>query len=292
MASAETHTDQGTTESGQVLVAVAQIDPKIGETVANLDKHLRILNEAAQAGAHLVVFPECSVTGYCFDSLDEALAHADSVPGASSAALAGACQRLGVYCAFGTLERRGSQLLNSAVLVGPEGILAVYRKTHLPLLGVDRFVTPGPGPLAVVETPFGRLALLICYDLRFPEPSRVVALQGAEVILHLTNLPKRSSSFSEVLLPARAIENFVYVVSANRVGAERGTTFLGRSKVIDPLGVRVVEASGDREELLYAWITPALTRDKHLVSIPGRDEMHLLKDRRPELYTAIVDFRG
>ncbi|MGQ9677619.1 MAG: nitrilase-related carbon-nitrogen hydrolase, partial [Chloroflexota bacterium] len=80
--------------------------------------------------------------------------------------------------------------------------------------------------------------------------------------------------------------------SANRVGTERGTTFLGRSKVIDPLGARVVEASGDREELLYAWIKPAITRDKHLVSDPGQDEMHLFKDRRPELYGAIVDLRG
>ena len=282
----------GVRESDQLRIAVAQIDPKIGDTAANLRTHLRLLEEVAEAGARLVVFPECSLTGYCFEALDEALAEVDKVADLPGGPLAETCRRLDIWCAVGLLEREGARLYNSALLLSPEGIVARYRKTHLPLLGVDRFTTPGPGPLTVVETPFGRVSMLICYDLRFPEPSRVVALQGAEVILHLTNLPTRSLSFSEVLLPARAIENLVYVVSANRVGIERGTAFLGRSKVIDPLGTRIAEASGDREEVLYAQIAPAIARDKHVVSVPGRDEMDLFKDRRPELYGSIAERTG
>lgn len=279
-------------QAPEVLIAVAQTDPKIGETEVNLGVHLRIMKEAAEAGARLVVFPECSLTGYCFESLEEGLAEAAKVADLPGGPLAEACRRLDIWCAIGLLECEGSRLYNSALLLSPEGVVAKYRKTHLPLLGVDRFTTPGQGPLTVLETPLGRLSMLICYDLRFPETSRVVALEGAEVILHLTNLPSRSLSFSEVLLPARAIENHVYLVSANRVGLERGTTFLGRSKVIDPMGTSVAEASGDRTEVLYARITPAIARNKHIVTIPGRDEMDLFKDRRPELYGRVAERMG
>ncbi len=280
---------EGIGEDGDILVAVAQIDPKIGDKIVNIERHLRVMEEAAREKAAVVLFPECSLTGYCFRSLEEALDVAEPVPGPATESLVAACRRLGMHCAAGLLEREGRQIYNAAALIGPEGILATYRKTHLPFLGVDRFVTPGPGPFAVHTTPFGRVCLLICYDLRFPEAARVAALKGAELILHLTNLPPGAEAVADVLVRARAAENYVYVASASRVGVERGVTFIGNSQVADPLGKRIAEASSDREEILYARLIPAITHNKDRINVPGQYELHLFGDRRPELYGPLTD---
>src|SRR5206468_1315110 len=146
-------------------VAVAQIEPKLAEKERNLDSCLAQLEDAAAAGAQLLVLPECAIPGYMFDSAEEALPYAEEVPGPSTEALEEACRRLSAWCVCGLLERRGDALYNSAVLVGPEGLTGVYRKTHLPFLGVDRFVVPGD-ELSVWETPLGRIGVEICYDLR------------------------------------------------------------------------------------------------------------------------------
>src|SRR3989442_5916251 len=124
-------------------VAVAQTEPKLGEKERNLEVCLARLEEAFASGAELLVLPECALPGYMFDSAEEALPFAEEIPGPSTQALADACRRLGVHVVCGLLERDGDQLYNSAVLVGPDGLVGTYRKTHLPFLGVDRFTTPG-----------------------------------------------------------------------------------------------------------------------------------------------------
>src|SRR5437588_9864215 len=169
-------------------VAVAQIDPKLAETERNLDVCLARLDEAVAAGAQLLVLPECAIPGYMFESADEALPYAEEIPGPSTQALVDACHRLDVYAVCGLLERDGDVLHNAAVLVGPDGLIGGYRKTHLPFLGVDRFVVPGE-ELPVYETPLGRIGLEICYDLRFPEVTRTLALKGADIVAPPTNLP-------------------------------------------------------------------------------------------------------
>src|SRR5437588_8056443 len=113
-------------------VAVAQIDPKLAETERNLDVCLARLDEAVAAGAQLLVLPECAIPGYMFDSAEEALPFAEEIPGPSTEALAEACSRLSVWCVCGLLERSGDALHNAAVLIGPDGLTGVYRKTHLP----------------------------------------------------------------------------------------------------------------------------------------------------------------
>src|SRR4051812_13685841 len=169
-------------------VAVAQIEPKFAETQRNLDVCFARLEEAAGQGAQLVVFPECAIPGYMFDSAEEALPYAEEIPGPSTEAFERECARLGVHAVCGLIERDGDTIFNAAILVGPDGLIGSYRKTHLPFLGVDRYVTPGED-LKVFDTAIGRIGLIICYDLRFPEVTRTLALHGADLIALPTNFP-------------------------------------------------------------------------------------------------------
>jgi 5-aminopentanamidase len=268
-------------------VAVAQMEPKLGESERNLDVGIGRLEEAVAAGAELLVLPECAISGYMFGSLEEAMPFADEVPGPSTDALEAACRRLGAHVVCGLLERDDDLLRNSAVLVGPDGLVGVYRKTHLPFLGVDRFTTPGD-ELPVFDTPLGRIGVEICYDLRFPEVTRTLALQGAEIVAHPTNFPMAAKVQTELITVARAAENRVYLLTANRVGKERWGEFCGWSQIVDPLGERLAEAGETEESLLVADIEVEKARDKDYV-IPGEYELYLFGDRRPELYGALVE---
>jgi predicted amidohydrolase len=245
------------------------------------------MDEAAGAGAKLLVLPECAVPGYMFESAEEALPFAEEIPGASTEALAAECARLDLYVVCGLLERDGDSLRNSAVLVGPDGLLGTYRKTHLPFLGVDRFVVPGD-ELTVCETPLGRIGIEICYDLRFPEVTRTLALKGADVIAHPTNFPMAAKTQTELITVARAAENRVYLLTANRVGKERWGEFCGWSQIVDPYGKRLAEAGEREETLLLGEVELEKARDKDYV-IPGEYELYLFGHRRPELYSALVE---
>ena len=272
-----------------MLCGVAQTEPRLGEPDRNVESCLARLEEAASAGCELVVLPECATSGYMFASGHEARRYAEAIPGPSTEALAAACGRLGLHCVAGLLERDGDRLLNTAVLVGPGGLIGRYRKTHLPFLGVDRFVTPGEEAARVYDTPVGRLGIVICYELRFPEPTRALALRGAELVLHVTNWPTAVRPFADFLTRARAAENRIFLLSANRVGAEGSVEFFGRSQVVDPLGDRLAEAGERADELVLAAIEPAEARYKHRAIVPGEYEVHLFDDRRPELYGALVE---
>ena len=272
-----------------MLCGVAQTEPRLGEPDRNVEACLARLEEAAVAGCELLVLPECATSGYMFASEEDAAPFAEEVPGPTVEVLADACGRHGIHCVAGLLEREGDRLHNTAVLVGPAGLVGRYRKAHLPFLGVDRFVTPGNEPSRVHDTPVGRLGIVICYELRFPEPTRALALGGAELILHPTNWPAAVRPFADFLTRARAAENRVFLLTANRVGAEGGVEFFGRSQVVDPLGNRLAEAGETGPELVLAEIEPAEAREKDRAIVPGEYEVHLFGDRRPELYGALVE---
>jgi predicted amidohydrolase len=269
-----------------VRAAVAQIDSKLGQVAHNLDLCLARIEEAAAAGAGLVVLPECAIPGYVFDSLEEALPFGEPIPGPSTEILGAAAQRLGLHIVCGMLERDGDRLYNAAPLIGPDGLVGSYRKTHLPFLGVDRFVTPGD-EFHVYDTPLGRIGIEICYDLRFPEVTRALALAGADVVAHPTNFPVAARIQTEINTLARAAENRVFLLTANRVGKERSGEFCGWSQIVDPYGRRLVEADGSEETLLVADLDLEQARDKDYV-IPGEYELYLFGDRRPELYGSLV----
>lgn len=275
-----------------VRVAAAQFAPKIADRAANLAAMLAMLDDAADQGVHLTVFPECALPGYCFDSLEEALPHAEPVPGPAVAAMAGACARRGVYAAFGLLERDGDRVFNACALVGPGGLVGSYRKIHLPFMGVDRFATPGDRPLAVLDAGGLRVGLHICYDGAFPEVGRALALAGADLLALPTNWPTQAVAQAVHLMPCRALENVVYALASSRTGAERGVGFVGRSSIAGPGGEVLAQAGPDETTLVVADLDLNRARTKRQVRVPGTQEIDRIADRRPAFYGALVEPNG
>jgi len=237
----------------------------------------------------LTVFPECALAGYCYDSLDECRPYAEPVPGPSTRRLAATAKRLGVYVVFGLLEADGERVFNACALVGPDGVIGNYRKVHLPYLGIDRFTTPGDRGFGVHDAGGLRIGMNICYDGAFPEAARVMALDGADLIVLPTNWPPGAECTADCIINARAMENAVYYAAVNRVGIERGFPFIGRSKVCDPSGRLMTVAEQPVEAILYAEIDADRARNKHIIRVPGKHEINRFADRRPEFYGKIVE---
>ncbi len=267
-----------------VIIAAVQIDPKIMKNNENLEKIILETRAAAKKGANLVVFPECALSGYVFSSREEAIPFMESIPGISTERLTACCRELSVYVIYGLLEKAGDKYYNAAVMIGPKGLIGKYRKTHLPFLGIDRFIDAGNEPLQVYKTPIGNIGIHICYDCTFPENARIMALLGADIIALPTNWPEGREIMANHVVITRAYENRVHLVAADRVGNERGARFLGHSKIVSASGDTLVEASGDNEETIYAEVSLAEARQKHIVINAGEFEVDLIHDRRPELY--------
>jgi predicted amidohydrolase len=279
-------------------IAAVQMDCAFADKAKNLATIRAHLAEAASNGAQLVVFPECALPGYCFENKAEALPHAEPIPGPCTRALAEDCARLGIHSVVGMLELVGDALFNACALIGPGGLIATYRKVHLPFLGVDRFTTPGDQPFAVHAltpnpSPGGRgeelrIGMNICYDGSFPESARCLMLLGADLIVLPTNWPTGAIGTAKTLIPARALENHIYYAACNRIGTERGFQFIGMSRIIGCTGEHLAVSDNDEPTILYADIDPDKARNKHLVHIPGKYELHRTRDRRPAMYGPIT----
>lgn len=281
-----------------VRVAVAQMDPQLGAYERNLARIGDLFEAAVREGAQLTVFPECATTGYGFGDLSGAQTVAETVPGPTTYAATTLCNRYareggGPYIVVGILERSQDSdiVYNSAVLVGTEGLVGVYRKAHLPLLGVDRFTVPGDTGFQVWETAIGRVGMAICYDLRFPEALRALALAGADIVALPTNWPDGSQNAPEFVTRTRALENRIFLLACNRCGNESGFWFFGHSQIIDPRGQVLVEAQAD-EVIHYADIDITLARQKRIILRPGEFELDTIGDRRPDLYTIISNYEN
>jgi predicted amidohydrolase len=273
-------------------VAAVQMEPKLGRLDANLEQILNWLEPAAVAGAKLVVFPECALSGYGFASREQGLDHAVSLDSEPIRKVIMACERHQCFCIFGLLERDGDRLFNACVLIGPNGVVGSYRKVHLPFLGVDMFVDPGDRPFAVHDAGGLKIGMHICYDGSFPETARVLALLGADLLVLPTNWPTHSECAAEHMIPTRAMENTVYAMAVNRVGEESGFRFIGGSSIVDPGGHVLARAGSDGEQVLAADIDPQRARRKHLVRVPGRHEIDRIADRRPRFYQPLVAPNG
>lgn len=266
-------------------IAAVQIDVAFANKEANLGKILDHLRAAAGAG--IVIFPECALTGYCFDSLDEAKPLAEPVPGPSTEAIARLAKQLGCTAVVGLIESDGDRIYNAAAVITPECILPAYRKMHLPFLGLDRFVTPGDRPFAAFTTPHGRLGVNICFDASFPEAARALKLDGAQLLAVPTNWPVQSDSCRH-LINVRALENHMAVAAADRAGEERGFRFAGRSQIADFTGRIVNETHDGNETIVYADLDLPASDHNRVVRIPGVYEIDRIAARRPEMYGAMV----
>ena len=270
-------------------IAGVQMDISIGEMSKNLSAIEKFCKQAAQQPVDLVVFPECTLTGYCFDSIEQAREVAQPIDGDAVGRLIEIASQFKTHIVVGVLEA-GDQgkVFNSAVLVGPEGVAGVYRKTHLPFLGVDRFTTPGDQANQVFDVNGLKVGINICYDCSFPESARVLALEGADIVVLPTNWPPGSGRVSDLIPNTRALENNIYFMSVNRIGTEHGFDFIGKSKICDPFGGDIQFANHSDEAIMYADVDTDWARRKHLVSVPGQHEVHRFKDRRPDLYDGVV----
>jgi len=256
-------------------IALVQMDIALGQPEVNRQRAAELVRQAA-AGADLVVLPEMWTTGYQLDELAGNLADRSGEPtGSFLTELAREC---GVYLAGSVADERApGQVYNSATLYSPDGQqLAEYSKVHLvPMMDEPRYLTPGD---RVVTAPLADVAagLAICYDLRFPELFRTMALQGAHLMLLVAEWPAQRLHHWRTLVMARAIENQCFMVACNRVGSDTANQFPGHSMVVNPWGTVLAEA-GEEEEILRVEIDLAEVA-------AARTRVPVFKDRRPDLY--------
>jgi omega-amidase len=259
-------------------VALAQFGAGLGEVDANLARMLGRLDEAAAQSADLVCYPELCVSGYLLEpeAYDEALL--DAVERAESALAAAAADK-GVAVVYGAPARLSDGLANVVVHVGPDGRRVEYRKTHMDVKE-RRVFTPGTSFVAAGD---GSLGLACCYDLAFPEPSRILAVQGARVLLVPMAWEVARSFVLEKVAAARAVENVAFLVCVNQCGTVGPFRFRGASRVLDPLGEPVVTLRDD-EALVVADLDLGLV--DRLRDRSDTRTYPLLDDRRPDLYPA------
>lgn len=261
-------------------VAAVQTYSRLRDSDGNLDTVLNWIEQAAANGAKLVVFPECMNAGYVWRDRDDALSCADPIPGRFTDAIGEACAQHGIHVAIGLSERAGDHVHNSAALIGPDGLVGKYRKNFL--FDFDPFYfTVGDTGYPVFDTPVGRIGMFICADARIPEGARALTLAGAEILLHITNSTTHEQH--EVHEPARANENEVWMVCADKAGREEGLTYPGHSQVIHPDGRIIVRGSQHDHEIVYAEI------DTEAVAAVRQSGDSLIRGRRPETYSLLAE---
>jgi predicted amidohydrolase len=271
------------------IVACAQLVLGVGEVEANRRAALAAIERAAAAGAGVVVLPELVNSGYVLHDAAEAAAPAEPVSGSTVAGWVAAARRLGVVVVGGFAERDSDGLVrNSAVLVDADGVRALYRKVHLWGREAELFV-PGSELPPVVDTAVGRIGVLVCYDVEFPEWVRAVALRGADLLCAPVNWPYAPRPAGErpsedIRIQANAAVNRMFVAACDRAGPERGVSWVGGSIVVDPDGFPLAgPPAEDAAHLLLATCRLQDARDKRI-------GIHndVFADRRPELYGHVV----
>jgi predicted amidohydrolase len=261
-------------------VGFVQTAPRFGAVRENLGRALAQLEEAP---GDLLVLPELFTTGYRFTSAEELAALAEPADGPAVRAVEAHCAARGRWVVGGFAERGADGIYNSAFVVGPSGLLGLYRKVHL-FNEEKRWFTPGDLGFPVWDLGPLRLGVLVCFDWCFPEAARSLALAGAQVIAHPSNLVLPHAQNAMV---TRCLENQIFVVTANRVGADdRGDglvlSFTGRSQVACPDGTRPVVAPAEGEAHGALTIDPARADRKDITP-----RNHVLEDRRPDCYRGL-----
>ncbi|MBN2126155.1 MAG: carbon-nitrogen hydrolase [Deltaproteobacteria bacterium] len=261
-------------------IGFIQLAPVLGNmeaTIRKIDGFLR----RGQA-ADLLVLPELCNSGYNFHSPQQAWETSEETEHSEFIRyLQSRCREFDLHVVSGFNERGTDGLYNSAVLVGPEGLLARYRKIHLFMNEKDIF-KPGNLGLPVIDLGPVRIGMLVCFDWVFPEVWRILALQGADIVCHPSNLVL--PGFAQRVVPAHALLNALFVVTSNRVGSEGDLTFTGLSTIADPKGNVIVQASRTQEELRVIEVDISMARDKMIT--PRND---LLRDRRPREYSLLIE---
>jgi predicted amidohydrolase len=261
-------------------VGYYQFNPVFGDVARNLET---VANKLSKVRCDLMVLPELFASGYQFVSKDEVAALAEPVPdGATTRRLCAVARERSMHIVAGLPERDGARYYNSAVVVGPKGVIGCYRKAHL-FFEETKFFTPGDSGFQVWDIGAAKIGVMVCFDWFYPESSRTLALKGADIICHPSNLVLPHCPDAMV---TRCLENHVFSITANRIGSEkrggkRKLTYIGTSEVVSPRGKILHRAPENREKLAIVDVDPKEARDKSLN--PYND---LLRDRRRALYEA------
>jgi predicted amidohydrolase len=270
---------------GKLHIALAQISCYQGNKEKNLETIKRNVVRAKREGAQLVIFPELSLTGYVVR--DQIYELAERIPGPSTRIVEKLAKENELHIIFGmpeTSEKAQATLYNSAVLVGPNGLIGKYRKMYLPTHSIfeeKRYFRPGY-QVAVYDTKLGKIGLVICYDIYFPEVTRLTRLKGAQLIVCISASPGIRRAFFETLTAARAIENTAFLAYVNRAGIEDGLQFWGGSRLIGPSGRIIAEAKYDEEDFVVAEMDYADAKQVEAF-VPT------LRDLRPELFDKLKE---
>ncbi|WP_433046246.1 nitrilase family protein [Dactylosporangium sp. CS-033363] len=269
------------------VLAGVQLRPVLGDVAANLVSSTFWIREAAARGAKLVVLPEAASAGYMFADRAEAARYAEPIPGGpTTAGWAALAAELDLWIVGGVTERDGDRVYNSALFVGPDGLVGTFRKAHL-WNDEQRVYDRNTDGFPVFDTPLGRIGVGICYDAWFPETFRSAALQGADLVVlpsnwvPVPNQPADGPAMAHLMCMTGAHSNQCFVAGISRIGVERGQEFVGRSVLVGPDGWPLAgPASADREELVTAEVDLIGTRGER------RDNPfnQPLADRRPDLY--------
>lgn len=267
----------------KVNVALAQISCKVGDKDHNIRKIERYVKQAKKKRANLIVFPELALTGYvCRDLVYEL---AEPIPGPSVSRLEAIAKRENMHIVLGMLEKSSKAkavLHNTAVLISPKGFLGKYQKMYLPTHSVfeEKRYFRGGYQTPVFDTSIGKLGLIICYDVFFPEITRLLRLKGAQLVICISASPSVRRGFFEVLTTARALENTMFLAYVNLVGIEDGLQFWGGSRMIAPSGKILAQARYDEEDMVVTQIDYS-DMDRVEVFVP------MLRDLRPELFDSL-----
>jgi predicted amidohydrolase len=259
-------------------VAIVQNRPEFGNVQGNLNRIEKMLVGKI---ADLFVLPELFATGYRFKNMDEAHQFAESVPdGRTSKFLLSLVRKNNAYFIAGLVEVEGNHIYNSSVIFGPKGFIGRYRKIHLFDTEKSCFHAGTDAP-PVFDLGGVKVGVMICFDWRFPETARSLALKGADIIAHPSNLVLPHCPQAMI---TRCLENRIFAITADRVGIEERIpgeelTFIGQSQVVDPDGKILVRASETKEEVHIVDIDLEKARNKFLNS-----KNEIFKDRRPEFY--------
>ncbi len=262
-------------------IAYAQTNPVFGEVASNVKEALRMIRGVE---ADIVVLPELFNTGYAFASRDEAKRLAEEVPGgATTQTLLEESKRQGKTIVAGLVEKKGNSVYNTSILVSKGSFIGSYRKLHLFNKEKLWFNECGVEP-QVYDVDGVMIGMLICFDWLFPEVWRVLALKGADVVAHPSNLVL---PYCQRSLLTRAFENHIFIVTANRVGEEkRGGSYYrytGRSQIVSPKMDILASAPEDTVECRAVQIDLKLARNKKITELND-----LLADRRPRFYTLLA----
>ena len=261
-------------------VGFYQFKPTFGKIGKNLDKVIQTLREV---DADLIVLPELAFSGYYFKDRKEAKAFSED-PHHSPVfdSLVTLCRERKFHLVTGFVEKAKDKFFNSAALIGPKGIVHVYRKLHL-FNEEKNWFDPGDIPLKVHEIKSAKIGIMICFDWIFPEVMRILSIQGADIICHPSNLVL---DYCQYTMLSRCIENMVFAITANRFGEDRrphgNLKFTGNSQIVAPRGVLLRRAPSQREMLFVTRIDPALARDKNITPLN-----QIVTDRRTEFYKPI-----